>query len=262
MRVPKEPVKLADVPEPELHCPIPDPKKLAQHLIESGRTLAEAYAAARNAVRPVKENVTLETERIELLVRQRGPDWSFTTTGNRYPVSSQLLDMVEMAAHYVQAYITALTAAEQLLDQTKGLIERADRYHADRREQASTVTDLELLELYWVEFVKMKSEHSKLYGLLTVECKKLPVDVASRCVICLARAVTTVSLMHDQAQDVATLARSRAQIVAFRAAPYPVNERIGALEVLLRPLLPKGQLHLPRKTWPAGDDLFSEPTIQ
>jgi hypothetical protein len=114
MRVPKEPkpVKLADVPEPELHCPIPEPKRLAQAFIESGRTLATAYAEARNTIKVVMPDVAAERARFELLVRQRGPDWSFTTTGNQFPVSSQLIRMAEQAAYTVLLYISALTSAD------------------------------------------------------------------------------------------------------------------------------------------------------
>jgi hypothetical protein len=267
MKVPKEPkaTTLADVPEPELHNPIPDPKKLAQVFIESGRTLASAYAAARDTIKVVAPDVNAERARFELLVSQRGPDWSFTTTGNQFPVSSQLIRIAEQAAYAILAYISALTSAEQLFDETYGLIERAERYHADRRESASTVTDIELLEVYCSDFTKLKGERSKLLGLVTVEYeKKLPIALASACAIRMARAATEVGVSYDVTRAVGNLKRIRANLDAFRGAAYPVNDRIAALEQTLKPLLPKGQkLVLPRQAWPTGDsDPFSPPTMQ
>ena len=267
MKVPKEPkpVTLAAVPEPELHCPIPDPKKLAQVFIESGRSLASAYAAARDTIKVVAPDMHAERGRFELLVNQRGPDWSFTTTGNQFPVSSQLIRMAEQAAYTVLAYISALTSAEQLLDETRGLIERAERYHTERRELASTVPDIELLELYFTAFVTMKAERSKLLGLVTVEYeKKLPIALASTCAIRLARAATEVGVAYDVTRAAENLKRIRVNLEAFRGAAYPVNDRIAALEQTLKPLLPKGQkLVLPRQVWPNGDsDPFSPPTMQ
>jgi hypothetical protein len=267
MRVPKEPkaTTSADVPEPELHNPIAEPKKLAQVFIESGRTLASAYAAARNMIMVVAPDMNAECARFELLVNQRGPDWSFTTTGNQFPVSSQLIRMAEQAAYTVLAYISALTSAEQLLDETRGLIERAERYHAERRELASTVPDLELLELYFAEFTKLKAERSKLLGLVTVEYeKKLPIALASACAIRLARAATEVGVAYDVTRATENLKRIRANLKAFRGAAYPVNDRIAALEQTLKPLLPRDKtLVLPRQVWPNGDsDPFSPPTMQ
>jgi hypothetical protein len=267
MKTPKEPkpVTLADVPEPELHNPIAEPKKLAQLFIESGRTLATAYAAARTVIIVVAPDMNAERARFELLVNQRGPDWSFTTTGNQFPVSSQLLRMAEQAAYTVLAYISALTSAEHLLDETRGLIERAERYHAERRELATSVPDIELLELYFTAFTTMKAERSKLLGLVTVEYeKKLPIALANACAIRLARAATEVGVSYDVARAADNLKRIRANLEAFRGAAYPVNDRIAALEQTLKPLLPKGQkLVLPRQVWPNGDsDPFSPPTMQ
>jgi hypothetical protein len=265
MRVPKEkPVKLADVPEPELHCPIPEPKRYAQVFIESGRTLGSAYAACRDTIRVVAPDINAERARIELLVSQRGPDWSFTVTGNPFPVSSQLIRMAEQAAYTVLAYISALTAAETLLDDSRGLVERAEKYHSERRAEASNLPDIDQLELYFTAFTTMKAERSKLLGLVTVEySKKLPVELASACAIRLARAATEVGVAYDVARATDNLKRIRTNLEAYRAAGYPVNTRIGALEEILKPLIPGNKkLILPRQQWPSnGDDPFTPPTM-
>ena len=260
---PPKPTTLAVVDPPDVN-PIPEPKLLVSHFMSTAKTLASAFAAAYDSIKPVQADQEQETARIRGLLQSHGPDWTFSTTGMTYPVSRRLSQLSGQAIYAVGAYVHALTEAERLLNETGPLIELAESFHTKERTKASMLSHLELLEVYFNDFQKLKQERSKLLGLVTTDyLKRLPEALAVRAVTRLLRAVVNVALEHDQGVDQAALTKLQRQVESIRNTPYPMNEEFQRQVELLTPLLGEGEtLALPKKIWTESADLFAPSTIK